>query len=121
MRKILIFSIVLNIVLAGILFSCVPLETGGGQYKEKNEWIANASSFKDLNPLRNDQVFYEFTVQTVSTREPKIKVQFSPSNATEEMVMRTYPEVITWSETGHEVRFVTPEIEVTLKNLQQSH
>jgi hypothetical protein len=118
MHKWLASSLAVNALLAGILISRIPLIGGGGQYKEKNGMVANASSLSDSNPLNSNEVFYEFSVATGVNGRNIARIEYRNPKTSDSMAMRSYPEVVNWSDDGSSVRFITPEIEVTLKNLK---
>jgi len=123
MKIFFILSLAVNVLFAFLLLRRhLPSSssvTGGGQIERKNGFVAEAGSRKDSNPSGSQKVFYEFKLRK-DKMDPAVGLRVTFENAMTDncLIMRSYPKVIKWSDNGYDVTFTTPEVEVTLKNIE---
>jgi hypothetical protein len=120
MKKILIISLVANLVFTVLLIQGCPSRSGGGQDETRNGFKASAMSYVESNPLRPKKVVYEFTVgKDEDGSEAFARITFEGPRTEYGFVMRSYPRVINWTNDEKDVSFTTPELDIVVNDFKK--
>jgi|GEM_PF-6873222 len=117
--SLLIFSVLLNLVLAaGLLLKTISPEIGRGKYLEKDDFTAMLSDVAVGSLGKHNPMFYRFSILQKGIEEPLAVVEYKNRKETIQIGARDIENGITWMPGSNDVRFVTPEVEVIIKAIK---
>lgn len=119
-----IISTLAALIFLGLFLWTIPIPMGGGQrdISPDGEFIANASSLRNVKPLGLGEqgTYYEFSVARDYTT-PFKRVVLYPSEKNNGMYFRELPKIISWAPDSSEVTFTIPgaTLKLDMKDHQQ--
>lgn len=124
MKVYAIISTLAALIFLDLFLWTIPIPMGGGQgdTSPNGEFVANASSLRDVKPLGLGQkdTYYEFRVTRGNTT-PFKRIVLYPAEKNNGMDFRELPKIISWAPDSSEVTFTIPgaTLKLDMKDHQQ--